>query len=176
MRAPGGGPDDLAAVLVALFEERGEARVVLTRRSAGLRVHGGEVSFPGGRAEPGESPEQAALREAAEEVGIEPAAVWVTGRLGALRTVSSGSRVVPVVGVLGRRPSYRPNAAEVARVFDVALAELLEDGVFHQERWPIALDDGAKAWRPVTFFELAGETIWGATAAVLLELLEVVIC
>lgn len=176
VRWPGGGPDDLAAVLVALFEERDETRVVLTRRSAGLRAHGGEVSFPGGRAEPGESPEQAALREAAEEVGIEPEAVRTMGWLGTLRTVSSGNRVVPVVGVLDTRPSFRPNAAEVARVFDVALAELLADGVFRQERWPVVPDGGAEVWRTVTFFELAGETIWGATASILFELLSAVVC
>ncbi len=176
VRWPGGGPDDLAAVLVALFEESDETRVVLTRRSAGLRAHGGEVSFPGGRAEPGETPEQAALREAAEEVGIEPAAVRTAGWLGALQTVSSGSRIVPVVGVLDTRPSFRVNVAEVARVFDVALAELLADGVFRQERWPGASDDGVEVWRPVTFFELAGETIWGATAAILFELLSAVVC
>lgn len=176
VRWSGDGLGDLAAVLVTLFEESDETRVVLTRRSTALRAHGGEVSFPGGRAEPGESPEQAALREAAEEVGIDPAAVWTAGRLSSLRTVSSGSRVVPVVGVLDARPSYRVNAAEVARVFDVALAELLVDGVFHQEHWPMASGDGGRVWRPVTFFELAGETIWGATAAVLLELLIAVVC
>lgn len=196
------GTDAMAAVLVAIFEEAGESRVVLTRRSDHLRVHRGEVSFPGGRAEPGETPEAACRREAAEEIGLDPASVTVVGRLGSLRTVSSRSAVVPVVGILPGRPSVCPNPAEVARVFDVALADLvaaetldaatadarsggkpmvgpggaggeLLHQVFHEERWPVpgAGPDG----HPVYFFELAGETIWGATAAVLVELLTVVL-
>src|SRR3982751_1666988 len=75
------GPPRPAAVLVALFEEDGEVRVILTRRAAHLRSHTGEVSFPGGRIDPGEEAVAAALREAAEEVGLEPATVQIVGQL-----------------------------------------------------------------------------------------------
>lgn len=172
-----------SAVLVALFEEGGDARVVLTRRAGHLRSHRHEVSFPGGRLEPGEAPEQGAGREAAEEVGLDPAALRIVGRLSPLVTVSSMSLIVPVVAVLAERPALAPNPAEVARAFDVSLAELADRGVFREERWPIrspGVVPGHAATRlaaseadsyPVWFFELAGETIWGATARVLVELL-----
>jgi 8-oxo-dGTP pyrophosphatase MutT (NUDIX family) len=160
-----------AGVLVPLFEESGEARVVLTRRAAHLRSHTGEVAFPGGRLEPGEEAVAGALREAHEEVGLEPAEVEILGSLAPLETVSSGSRITPFVGVLGRRPHLAPNPAEVARAFDVSLAELVSDGVYREERWDLpGLED-----RPMHFFELEDETVWGATARILMELLELVI-
>ncbi len=160
-----------AGVLVPLFEEAGETRVVLTRRSADLRSHTGEVAFPGGRLEPGEEPEAGALREAHEEVGLDPVDVEIVGSLAPLATVSSGSRITPFVGMLGRRPHLSPNPAEVARVFDVSLAELVSDGVYRGERWDMpGLED-----RPMHFFELEDETVWGATARILMELLELVL-
>lgn len=167
-----------AAVLVALFEEAGEARVLLTRRSAALRAHRGEVSFPGGRVEPGEHVVAAALREAHEEIGLAPAAVRPVGWLQPVPTFSSRSWITPVVGLLDGRPAVVPSAGEVARVFDVALADLLVDGVFHEERWerpdrPVpASPDGSY---PVWFFDVATETVWGATARMLFDLLSVVL-
>lgn len=170
--APGPRPSASAprpsAVLVALFEEEGEARVVLTRRAAHLRTHTGEVAFPGGRLEAGEGPVEGALREAFEEVGLGPAQVQVIGRLTPLVTLSSSAGITPVVGVLRGRPRLVANPAEVDRVFDVSLAELTRDPVYREERW--RLPDGAE--RPVHFFELDGDTVWGATARVLRELLD----
>jgi 8-oxo-dGTP pyrophosphatase MutT (NUDIX family) len=157
-----------AAVLVALFEEDGEARVILTRRSSRLRSHTGEVSFPGGRLDPGEAPLAAALREASEEVGINPADVEIVGQLSPLATMSSGAAITPFVGVLPGRLVLRANPAEVERVFDVSLAELASDGVYHEELWELP----ELGWRPMTFFHLIGDTVWGATARVLRELLE----
>jgi 8-oxo-dGTP pyrophosphatase MutT (NUDIX family) len=167
-----------AAVLVPLFEEGGEARVVLTRRAAHLRTHTGEVSFPGGRLDAGETPEEGARREAAEEIGLDPSSVEVVGRLTPVATFSSGAVVTPVVGVLAGRPRLVANRSEVEHVFDVALGTLLADGVFREECWLVPeLPGGAGApgtdaeWRPMWFFELADDTIWGATARVLVELL-----
>ena len=163
-----------SAVLVALFEEAGETRVLLTRRADGLRSHRGEVCFPGGRVDPGEDAPATALREAFEEVALSPAAVDVAGWLRPVQTLSSRSHISPVVGRLDRRPSVVPSAAEVDRVFDVALADLLAEGAFREERWAGPSPDGvasSEGWRPVWFFEAAGETIWGATARVLYELL-----
>jgi 8-oxo-dGTP pyrophosphatase MutT (NUDIX family) len=167
-----------SAVLVALFEEAGETRVVLTRRASTLRSHRGEVSFPGGRADSGEAPEVAALREAAEEVALDPAAVRPVGWLRPVQTFGTGSVIVPVVGALDRRPHLVPSPAEVARVFDVALADLAGDGVFHEERWSIPgrpVPGSADGAFPVWFFDVAGETVWGATARVLVDLVSVVL-
>jgi 8-oxo-dGTP pyrophosphatase MutT (NUDIX family) len=112
-----------SAVLVALFADEaspdGEARVLLTRRSKTLRFHQGEVSFPGGRLEAGETPERAALREANEEVGLDPDSVEVVGELSSLLTFSSQTLVTPVVGFLSNRPVLYPSPSEVERVFDV---------------------------------------------------------
>ena len=196
-----------SAVLVAMFEESGEARVILTRRSQNLRFHQGEVSFPGGRCDPGESAAQCALREAQEETGLDPGLVTVTGELSPLATFSSESFITPVVGVLGARPPMRPNPTEVDLVFDVELAALVADGVFREERWYFRVPaDGGQPVRatevratevratevpelpdapgrkldpdgsfPVWFFELPGDTVWGATARVLMELLRAVL-
>lgn len=173
---PGGGAP--AAVLVPLFEEDGETRVVLTRRAAHLRTHTGEVSFPGGRLDSGESAEDGARREAAEEVGLDPDTVAVVGRLSSISTFSSGATITPVVGALPRRPRLASNPAEVELVFDVSLAELAADGVFREERWHLPArpprpgsEDEEPGWFPMWFFELPDDTVWGATARMLVELL-----
>lgn len=159
-----------AAVLVPLFEEHGHARVILTRRSGHLRSHTGEVSFPGGRLDPEEEPLAAALREAAEEIALDPDDVEIIGQLEPLATLSSRSGITPFVGVLPARPALRPNPHEVEHVFDVALAELMDVAVYREERWDTPWADD----RPVHFFELPDDTVWGATARILHQLLELV--
>jgi len=160
-------PGAPAAVLVALFAEDGEARVILTRRAAHLRSHRGEVSFPGGRLDAGESAEHGAVREAAEEVGLDPTGIELVGRLSRLGTVSSGTTITPVVAVLAGRPRLVANPTEVEHVFDVSLAELADPGVFREEHWAILGRDPFPVW----FFELPADTVWGATARILVELL-----
>jgi 8-oxo-dGTP pyrophosphatase MutT (NUDIX family) len=160
-----------AAVLVAIFEEDGEAHVVLTRRSDRLRTHTGEVSFPGGRLEPDEAPLAAALREASEEVGLDPATVEILGQLEPLATLSSRSGITPFVGALPGRPRLRPNPHEVERAFDVSLSALMADGVFREERWDTAWAQD----HPIHFFDLPEDIVWGATARMLHRLLELVV-
>ncbi len=164
-----------AAVLVPMFEEAGETRVVLTVRSDRLRSHRGEVAFPGGRIEADEGVVDAALREAFEEVGLRPELVTVVAELTPMPTVSSNTVMTPVVATLEDRPSLTASPSEVERVFDVGLNELAADGVFHEEWWTAparedtpGIPDGEF---PVWFFEVAGETVWGATARTLVELL-----
>jgi 8-oxo-dGTP pyrophosphatase MutT (NUDIX family) len=160
------GEESESSVLVALFEEEGETRVVLTRRAATLRLHRSEVSFPGGRVNRGEGLVAAALREAHEEIALDPASVTVIGSLGFFTTVSSAALITPWVGLLAGRPALVANPAEVERVFDVALADLMVEGVHHSERWVRAGFD-----IELQFFDLSGDVVWGATGRVLVELL-----
>lgn len=164
-----------AAVLVPLFEEDGETRVILTVRSSQLRSHTGEVAFPGGRLDPGESVNDGARREAHEEISLDPSSVEIVGPLNTMPTVSSNTLMTPVVGVLSGRPALVAAPDEVARIFDVALSELLADDVFVEEWWTVpgrpGMDGAEGGGFPVWFFHAGGETIWGATARVLVELL-----
>ena len=167
-----------SAVLAVLFEERGEARLIFTRRSTALRTHRGEVSFPGGRLDGDEAPVAGALREAFEEVALDPSSVDVVGWIHPVMTMVSASVILPVLATVGGRPVLTPSPAEVERVFDVSLGELAEPGVFHEERWSIpgrdipGSDDNSF---PIWFFEVSGEMIWGATARMLYELLTIVL-
>ena len=106
---------------------------------------------------------------------LDPATVTVIGHLTAMPTVSSNTLMTPVVAVLDARPVTTPAPDEVARVFDVALADLVADGVWVEELWAVPGRSGRDGQLggefPVWFFSVAGETIWGATARVLTELL-----
>jgi 8-oxo-dGTP pyrophosphatase MutT (NUDIX family) len=155
-----------SAVLIALFEGDHGAEVVLTRRAWHLRSHKGEVCFPGGRQDEGETAVETALREAHEEVLLDPADVTVVGELDHLATLASNSSIVPVVGHLTSRPILSAGTSEVDRIFTVPLVDLLRADTFREELW--TRDDRVF---PVTFFELDDETIWGATARLLRDLL-----
>jgi len=160
-----------AGVLCALFDQDGQAHVILTRRSSRLRSHTHQVSFPGGRLELGESALSAALRETEEEVGLDPSGVEVMGRLTQMRTALNPAPITPFVGALASRPTLRPNPAEVERAFTIPLVELTGSEVYRQELW--TFPDGVE--RPLEFFELIGDTVWGATARMLTELLDLVL-
>ena len=153
-------------MLAPIYEHGGEAHVVLTRRSAALRVHSGEVSFPGGRQDGGETLAETALREAHEEIGLDPASIEVIGELGHLTTATSGSFIVPYVGLLPGLPSLVASPAEVDAVLHVPLAELLDPAIYREERWFLFGAD-----RSIFFFELEEDIVWGATAAMLRQLL-----
>lgn len=159
----------VSAVLLALVEGPLGAEVLLTRRTENLSSHRGEISFPGGRLDEGEDVVSAARREAEEEVGIEPSTVRVVGRLSPISTFVSRSFIVPVVATLDARPALVPNAAEVDRAFWVPLAELVRPDTFGWEWWTFSQRDDVE--RPMFFFHLDDETVWGATARLLHELL-----
>ena len=152
--------------------------MILTRRSSGLRTHKGEVSFPGGRVNEGEEPAAAARREAHEEVDLDPALVTMVGWLHPVTTLASPALIMPVIATLPERPHLVASPGEVERVFDVALAELADPAIFHEERWRVpgriipGSPDNSFA---VRFFEVSGELIWGATARMLSELLSIVV-
>jgi 8-oxo-dGTP pyrophosphatase MutT (NUDIX family) len=153
-----------AAVLVPLFEEDGETRVILTKRPETMPSHQGEIAFPGGKFDPDldDDLEATARREAREEIGLEPDTVEVIARLEGIATVASRFVITPFVGFLTGRPLLHPDPREVVAVLDVSLSELMADGVYREERW-----DTWKADLDVHFYELTGETVWGATARIL---------
>jgi 8-oxo-dGTP pyrophosphatase MutT (NUDIX family) len=127
------------------------------------------VSFPGGGVDAGESPHEAALREAHEEVALEPSSVKVIGELDHLQTYSSQSYIVPFVGRLPGRPELVASPDEVEKILYVPLRELLLPEVYREEHWGLAPLD-----RPLYFFELVGDTVWGATGLMLRNLLALI--
>lgn len=160
-----------SAVLVPLFEEDGEAWLLLTRRAQHLRNHRGEVSFPGGRQDDGEALVDTARREAFEEIGLDPATVEIVGELDHLVTFTSRAAIVPYVGVLPARPiRLKPNPDEVELVLTLPMSELLHEDTFREELWHFFDDE-----RPMYFFDVVGDTIWGATARILFELLALIV-
>jgi 8-oxo-dGTP pyrophosphatase MutT (NUDIX family) len=157
-------------VLVPLFVRGGELTVTLTLRSADLRAHSGQWSFPGGRVDDADlDVPAAATREAEEEIGLEPSAVHVLGLLGDVPT-PTGYTITPVVGWIDPPPAaYRPNPIEVTEIFELPLSRLRQPGVVETmgeiARW-------GKVFRMLAY-RVDGRNIWGATARILSELLEV---
>ena len=160
-RAPG---SVAAAVLVPVFEADGEVSVILTKRPETMPSHQGEIAFPGGKHDPVLDADlrATALREAREEIGLDPDDVEIVARLEGISTVASRFVITPFVGFLPGRPVLTPDPREVTRVFEVPLSELMADGVYREERW-----DGPMLDLDVHFYELADETVWGATARIL---------
>lgn len=154
------GDSRQAAVLIALYDRDGAPHLVLTRRSAGLPHHPGQVSLPGGRYEVADDDlEATALRETHEELGIDPARVSVVGRLDDVHARGSDHIIAPYVGVLDGALRAVPSAEEIARVIEVPLADLLATDA----TLPTSADDDVMALR----YPLLGEDVWGATARIL---------
>jgi len=153
-----------AAALLLLFPADDGARLLLTKRSPSLPQHPGQISLPGGAVDPGESIEAAALREAHEEVGLDPGVVRTVGRLTPVHIPVSGFVLHPVVGAAGARPAFRAAPEEVERIIEAPLDHVL-DSARHLRTTRVR--DGVEFDMP--FFDLDGEQVWGATAMVLAE-------
>ncbi len=157
-----------AGVLLLFYPCKDKLYLVLTRRTDNVDFHKGQISLPGGRQEPEESLEQTALREAQEELRIDPDSVRVLGRLTPLFIPPSNYCIYPVVGFSESRPDFHPAAQEVAEVIEIPVKHLLDPESTHKETWSIR---GAEI--EVPFYLFRGHKIWGATAMVLAELIEV---
>lgn len=180
-RAPGVAPVDRispehlppggfrrAAVLVPLHGKDGAPHVLLTRRTRHLSHHAGQMSFPGGRVDPEEDHLAAALREAREEIALDPARAEVLGRLSETLVLTSAFRLTPWVAAVPYPYPYVAAPDEVDEIVHVPLATLLQPGVHRTERreaYGMAVD--------VHYFTVGEATIWGATARILSELLAV---
>ncbi|HTP27776.1 MAG TPA: CoA pyrophosphatase [Anaeromyxobacteraceae bacterium] len=154
-----------AAVLVPLFEREGEVHVLLTRRRADLRQHAGQVSFPGGRMENGEESLAAALREAWEEIGLEPRRVEVLGRLDETLVGTTWFRLTPWVGLVPYPYPFVANPGEVEAILSCSLIDLARPGVHRTEE-----REAYGGRHLIHFYEIPPLTIWGATARILSEL------
>ena len=156
-----------AAVLVGLVERSEGTQVLLTRRTDALRHHAGQVSFPGGRLEASDADAvAAAMRETFEEVGIPASQIAPVGYLDVFTTIT-GFRVLPVVATIASDYVARPDSNEVAEVFEVPLAFLLDPANLAS----LSLEHRGRA-RQVWEFSYPGQRIWGVTAAILLNLRE----
>jgi 8-oxo-dGTP pyrophosphatase MutT (NUDIX family) len=155
-----------AAVLALLYPGAEGLSVVLTRRTEVVENHRGQISFPGGSLDPGETAETAALREAQEELGIEPREPEILGRLSPLYIPHSGFCVFPVVAYVARRPQFSANPHEVAEVIEIPLAHLLAPATCCLEIRELR---GVPAQVP--FYAVGSNKVWGATAMMLSELL-----
>ena len=150
-----------AAVLVGVIEHAHGPHVLLTRRADHLGTHSGQVAFPGGKMDPGETPAEAAIREAEEEVGLDPAHVEVAGYLDAYET-RTGFRIIPVVGFI--RPGFTLTISpdEVAEAFEVPLDFLMNPG--NHERHSAVWRGKRREYYAMPY---NGQYIWGATAGML---------
>ncbi len=157
-----------AGVLLLFYPSKDRLHLVLTRRTEEVDFHKGQISLPGGRQERGESLEQTAMREAQEELEIDPDTIQILGRLTPLYIPPSNYCIYPVVAISERRPDFRPAAQEVAEVLEIPVEHLLDPQNVHREMWIIR---GADIEVPYYFFK--GHKIWGATAMVLAELIDI---
>ena len=155
------------AVLMLLYPHQNQLHLPLIVRPTYDGVHSGQVALPGGGREPGDADLVAtALREAHEEVGILPGNVSVLGALSPLYVFASNYLIQPVVGWATTQPDFRRDPHEVAALVKAPLAELLDERSYRRERWHLR---GREA--DVPFFAVQGQTVWGATAMMLSELL-----
>lgn len=154
-----------AAVLVPLIERPDGLSVLLTQRTEHLRSHAGQIAFPGGRADPGETPWQTALRESWEEVGLDPGLVELAGLSDPFWT-RTGYVITPVVGFVSPRMTLKPNPDEVAEVFEVPFDFLMDDAN-HQSALR-EFPDGVA--REVWAMPYRNRHIWGVTAMLLRDL------
>lgn len=159
-------PPKPGGVLILLYQEEGVIKFPLTKRPDYLGTHGGQISLPGGKAEPGEDLITTALREGEEEIGVSRDSIKVIGQLTDFFVIPSNFMVTPVIGYLENRPAYNPDPKEVVRILEGTLEQLIRpDAVQTKEIL------AAKIYPMMApHFEIEGEVVWGATAMILNEL------
>lgn len=153
-------------VIILLFEEEGTLKFPLIKRAEYAGTHSGQVSLPGGKAEPGEDSVQTALRECEEEIGVKKSELTVLGQLSDFFVMPSNFMVTPVIATANERPRFKPDPYEVAKILEGDLASIVRDDAMKQKE--ILVAGRYKMLAP--HFEIDGEVVWGATAMMLNEL------
>ncbi|MDD8030613.1 MAG: CoA pyrophosphatase [Acidobacteriota bacterium] len=157
-----------AAVLLLLYSRHRAPYLVFIRRSSQGNHHQNQISFPGGQINEPESVEEAAIRETQEEIGLNIDNILVAGELTPLYVQTSNYCIFPVVAITRRKPVFIPNAVEVAEVIEVPLAHLMERQNLKQEVWTLRGQEML-----VPYYQYGEHKIWGATAMILAEFLEI---
>ena len=156
-----------AAILVALFEKDGEYCFPMIKRPENVKNHPGQIALPGGAKEEEESLEETALREAQEEIGIDTTKVEIIGKLTPIPVPVSGYLVQTYIGIIDEEPEWKLSKDEVADFFILKLSELIGADNGYYEKWNLRGFDAK-----VPIFKIGNLKIWGATASVLSELIE----
>ena len=164
-----GGQARLGGVLILFYCYQDELYLVLTQRREDLNNHAGQISFPGGKHEENESLQETAVREAYEEIGVNPARITILGQLTPLYILPSDFEVHPTVAWYsnGERPTFLPSADEVAELLEVPLRHLFQPETRVEEKWQLHGHE-----MTVPFFAVNEHKVWGATAMMLSELVE----
>jgi len=159
-----------SAVLIPIYEKNGEYHVLLTRRTEDLEYHKGQICFPGGsHHDEDASLKDTALREAYEEVGIRPEDVEILGELDSMGTLTSNFLITPLVGIIPYPYEFTVSKYEIDELLEVPLSALADDGNYREET---RIAEGVA--RKALFFKYKDKVIWGATARLLKQLVEVV--
>lgn len=159
-------PPKPGSVMILLFPDGEHVKFPLTKRQEYLGAHSGQVSLPGGKAEPGERAIDTALRETEEEIGVQAHQIKVIGQLSQFFVMPSNFMVIPVIGVLEQRPIYRAQESEVMKIIEGNLTDLIRPDAVRTKEIV-----AAKMYPMLApHFEIEGEVVWGATAMMLNEL------
>ena len=159
-----------AAVILPLYQKEGEYYILFTKRTEKVEHHKGQISFPGGaRHEEDRSLEDTALRETFEEIGVHPEDVEILGELDSMRTVSSSFHITPLVAVIPYPYEFTVNTDEIEELVEVPLSALLDEKNYREE---FQIYQGITYWGSV--YEYRGKVIWGATARILKQFLDLV--
>ena len=163
------GQARLGAVLLLLYCHQDKPHLVLTKRRADLKAHGGQISFPGGRHEEGETLPETAVRETCEEIGVSPSEITILGTLKEVYIPPSDFQVHPFVGWIksGKRPNFAPSEDEVSEIIEVSLETFFDDACRKSERRKFRGD-----FYDIPYFDIQGHKVWGATAVMLNEFIE----
>jgi 8-oxo-dGTP pyrophosphatase MutT (NUDIX family) len=158
-------PPKPGGVIILLYEDNGKIKFPLTKRAEYTGAHSAQVSFPGGKAEPGEDSIATALRECEEEIGIDRTHVKVIGKLSDFFVMPSNFMVTPVIAYVDHKPIFKPDPFEVARILEGEVDEIIEDRAVKQKEILAA----GRFRMNAPHFEIGGEIVWGATAMMLNE-------